>query len=445
MKTEEFFEAVYQCRLSDLDTFNHIQNITGDYDEDKLNLLCNDFDFYLFMKTEEVYNFTIEEIENKIEEFHKDGIKIPKLSDRNFLLTYVSEYFKTPENKKLIKERTPEQKANLNKFLKDWEQSKKNIIDTQRLMDFHEVELFSLYKLRNLLVDLKRKHTSAVYKFDDKLQAKNENSEATNTSISPQLYQWILNNPELAEKFYPDERKTVSEWLNESPGYIKANYIQSMPKHFQRWRKNIDKSELKSVKEKKIEKYLKHIEMISYWYGYRESEFVSKNGIEFEAFKSVENELDEMREYLISIQTSKLEDKSIFQNVDSKHINWLKSDESLEQFIEALKEQNLIKAKETEAIIKEHFEAQIEQNTEPEPIQWLESIALLTYMIEQLNKRIDQYINPENLWHDTAPHFSVNGKTPKNLRQTSNRFKQNKTGKPKNYKTIDSIIKSLSA
>ncbi|MFH5885271.1 hypothetical protein ACG2F4_13240 [Halalkalibaculum sp. DA3122] len=135
------------------------------------------------------------------------------------------------------------------------------------------------------------------------------------------------------------------------------------------------------------------------------------------------------------------------ETLNQNHINWLKSDDSLEQFIEALIKQKLIEERESEDIIKDHFEPVREQIIEPEPIEWLNTQALLAYMIDELN---ENHIQTNNIWKDTAPHFSVNGQTPKNLRQSAKGYRDNETGrnggligKPKNHQLIDNILQNL--
>jgi len=123
-------------------------------------------------------------------------------------------------------------------------------------------------------------------------------------------------------------------------------------------------------------------------------------------------------------------------------IHWLNGEKSLRQFIDSLKSAGLIENRETDEIIKEHFDVDGKKptNKEPQPIIWLESLSLLAYMIEALDRK---YIKPDNIWSDTMPHFLKNGQTPENMRQTANRYKDNKTGKPKGYQIIDDIFGKL--
>lgn len=139
-----------------------------------------------------------------------------------------------------------------------------------------------------------------------------------------------------------------------------------------------------------------------------------------------------------------------FKGESSNYIKWhSRNDDSLEQFIKALLEQNLIKEREIEAIIKDHFEPVRDQNREPEPIEWLNTKTLLAYMIDQLD---ETFIQTTNIWKDTAPHFSKNGKKLNNriLNSSANNYKDNQigrnggwSGKPKNHQIIDDILQHL--
>jgi hypothetical protein len=132
------------------------------------------------------------------------------------------------------------------------------------------------------------------------------------------------------------------------------------------------------------------------------------------------------------------------QIANSQHINWLESDESLEQFINALQKKNLIETRETEAIINNHFKPVREQNKEPVPIAWIYKYKnLLAYLIRELHN--NRFIVCRNIWQETEPHFSIDGEIVKGLRQCEDQYvHRNNTGKPTNNKLIDNIIKSLS-
>lgn len=171
MKVNEFFDEVYSGHLSDVDIYNAIEKLTDGYDKTKLNLLCRDFDFYSYMKKEEFLgSFSHEEIEKKMHELEKAGKKVPMISESNRIPLSVSHYFKIPEHKKIKKEKdwTYEELKELDKFFSEMVKTQKVTIDVERLMDPYGFEFFLLHRLKSLLVDLKRKHTDAVYRFDDK-------------------------------------------------------------------------------------------------------------------------------------------------------------------------------------------------------------------------------------------------------------------------------------
>lgn len=121
-----------------------------------------------------------------------------------------------------------------------------------------------------------------------------------------------------------------------------------------------------------------------------------------------------------------------------KPIYWKKSVETLRHFLDSLKSNGLIENRDTDDIIQEHFFVDGGINTkESQPIKWMSTLSLLAYMIESLDRK---YIQPDNLWHDIMPHFSKSGQTPQNMRQTANRYKNNKSGKPKAYQIIDDLL-----
>ena len=169
MKAWDFFNEVYEGYLSEFDMLNMVEDMTDHFDPVKLNLLCEEFDFYLFMKVEEFLgSFSHEEIENKMHEIQRAGKKVPILSDRvHNKPIHISDFFERKKTDFKKKSLTDEQKKKREEFLLDFEENKKIILDTEKLFDPHGIEFFSLYRLRNILVDLKIKHTDSIYKFED--------------------------------------------------------------------------------------------------------------------------------------------------------------------------------------------------------------------------------------------------------------------------------------
>lgn len=497
-QTNKFFEFVRNGSLSDLDVYSQIQALTNNFDEAKLNLLCKDFDFYLFMAKEDwLASFSNEEIEERIEELHEQNNKIPTLNDRDFSPTYVDEYFETPEHKKIpqLKERTKEQEEEFKKIRSEWENKKETILDVENLMDPHGIEFYSIHKLRNLLVDLKREHTSALYKFDDEPVRNNHDMQSKNNLSQSRkgISFTVLDRIVYLTNYYQHADKSVIE-------IILNRNITDFSKLSNQFQNELKKNIVLSESEVSLKRLIKHylfelneafggnkINNLNQWgnvpnthndkfrqYNFKKGtkgEFIEadkfenyciakfdllnliieqlqisilKTGLSLEnIFKEMKNSYPVKDEFIQHFELFEIVRDEIAQTHEVEpvqYINWLKSDESRKQFIEALKEYNLIKSRETETIIKDHFEPNIEQNIKPEPIEWVETISLLTYTIESLDQL---YIKPKNIWSDTAPHFSIDGKTPGNLRQTANRFKQNNSGKPKNFRIIDNIIQNL--
>ena len=131
-------------------------------------------------------------------------------------------------------------------------------------------------------------------------------------------------------------------------------------------------------------------------------------------------------------------------NFSNQHIKWRKGDDSLEQFIEALQEHGLIKSKEVEAIIKDHFKPVREKNNKPEPIEWIYPYKnLLAYLIRELHN--NRYIACKNIWQETESHFSIDGEIVEGLRKSEDQYaNRSKTGKPSSHEIVDEIINNLS-
>lgn len=141
-----------------------------------------------------------------------------------------------------------------------------------------------------------------------------------------------------------------------------------------------------------------------------------------------------------------MNDRATYKNdskIKLKPIYWLKSSESLRKFVDEIKKAKMIQDYETDDIIEAHFSIENDMPIYcPKPINWLSSISLLAYMIERLDKK---FIKPDNLWGDIVPHFSKDGKLPQNMRQTANRYKNNKERKPKDFELVDDIMHRISA
>ena len=129
-------------------------------------------------------------------------------------------------------------------------------------------------------------------------------------------------------------------------------------------------------------------------------------------------------------------------------IKWLKSEEALRQLIESLKENGLIQSRETDDIIQ-HFEVSGRETKQAQlaPINWIGTARLLVYLIEKMSEiRSNKIISVNDIWKDTIySHFLINGDIPKkHMRQSANKYKSNKSGKPHNAEVIESILNALS-
>jgi hypothetical protein len=509
MKTEEFFDLVKTGRISDLDVYNYVQEMTDNFDEIKLNLLCDDFDFYFFMAEEEFLgSFTRQEIEDKIKEYGEQDRKIPMLSDKVYKPTQVSDFFEYTGNEfiQVPKEKTPEQKARLEKDMKEWEQDKKNILDVKKLFDPHGIEFFTLYKLRNLLVDLKREHTSATYKFDDELpkskkvsqtdinsdESINRNKKGIDFSVLHRiiyLTDYYHHSDKLAidelldreitdfwelEKQFDSElqrnivltqsdsslKKLIKHYLFELNDLFEAHYFNDEPfgytlinnNYNERFRKyhfkikqdegykKADKHEnYIMARDSLLEIILNQLEVIILKTGLSLNDLFDEMKVSFpvqDTFIQRFNAFDIVRNDI-----KKQDNKELYQ-----YINWLKSDKSLKQFIETIKEQNLIESRKTEAIINNHFKPHREQNKEPEPIKWLNNQNLLVYLFRKLYKKY--LINPAGKkWQLVSKHFiKENGEQYKVRSLTVEAGKQKDGVLPANgINTIDKIIDRLIA
>lgn len=388
MKTQEFFDAVYKGEMFDSDIYKHIEDITDGFNSEKLQRLCDDFDLYLVKKfnedNESAISLLVKKKAGEIseEEYNK------RVEKRNKPILFIDDFFSDRTQSSIEK--------------------RKRLLNYNNFFDDIDVNEINLTRLRNIFIDLKKEHIikSTEYDFDE----------------INEIFTTPKGEPKFACLNYWESKQTESS-------YSKSEFINKLLQSYRLYDEQL------KFKEKHLP-FDSHIPLEN-----GDNLFNEKPGIYLSR-----KELSQLLKHLNSLyqkwfpNNPKFISKSNFYR-NKNSINWLKADDTLEQFIEALKEHNLIEAKETEAIIKDHFKPAKEQNKKPEPINWLETNSLLAYMIESLDQ---QYIKPTNLWSDTVSHFSVNGQTPQNMKQTANRYKQNKSGKPKNYQIIDSIIQSLS-
>lgn len=489
MKVEDFFDEVYYGHLPDIDIYNTLEKLTDGYDEIKLNLLCKDFDFYCFMKQEEFLgSFSHEEIEKKMHEIENEGKKIPVVSDKNRSPLSVSAYFKLPEHKKIKKEEdwTDEGIKRLDKFFSDMRENQKITLDVEKLMDPHGVEFLSLHRLKNLLVDLKRKHTESIYKFEDETNdsfnpfQKNFKSEKSETfkffeSVSAgELSKLDIQNrvQRLTDNYDSDKLKTLCSEFDE---YIfvkyenwRASYSES---YFKKKISKLKSDQIPIRGDNRNKHYLPFVKdfFLKTRFGkpISDAEFEKHMDEIFGAERSNSDVIDDnvlLGGFYYATQSRSLRDlRDILIKLKRKHtdavyrfddkepqvnniqpIHWLAGEESLRLFLQSIKKAELIDNRETNNIIQEHFyvDGKKPTNKNSQPINWLKSKVLLAYLIEELSTKPNMnepFIEPDKKWQLTELHFTVKGKGIG--RSLVNDIKQSRY--PNGCEEIDSILKSL--
>jgi hypothetical protein len=384
MKTQEFFEAVYKGELFDSDIYNHIEKITDGFNPEKLQRLCDDFDLYLVKKFNEDHESAISLLVKKKDGEISEEEYCQKIKLRNKPILFIDDFF-SDRSQSNIDEKT-------NK-LSDYTESLDDI-------DLNEINLTTL---RNILIDLKKKHiinNLHFTKFDD-IPTKNLKK---------------IVRKEIHKDF---EKISFGEYSN------------SKQHEF------IDKKANGNIE--KLEGLISDIESykcILKFFG--TDEITDRN------FENLDYFISKVRSRIDKLDKAKSVDTNNSE-LNSNHINWLKSDESREQFIEALKEHDLIESRDTKAIIKDHFKPVREQNRESEPIIWLDNQNVLVYLFRNLYRK-PYFINPEGKkWELVSEHFiKKSGEQFKVRSLTVEAGKQKEGVLPANgTTTIDKIVDRL--
>lgn len=168
-ETFRFFELVSSGELPKLDIQNKVQDLTSNYNEDKLKLLTEEFDRYIFVKYENWRSaFTQDYIEQLINKSFKEERPLPKRGEKKYKhhWLFVRDFFlRTRFGKPISDEEFENQMDEL--FGADRKNS--DVIDDNVLLGgfYYATQSRSLLNLRDILIELNRKHTDAVYKFDD--------------------------------------------------------------------------------------------------------------------------------------------------------------------------------------------------------------------------------------------------------------------------------------
>lgn len=494
MKAWDFFDSAYYEYQSKFDLLNTVEEITDGFDEVKLNMLCDEFDYYCFMKHEEWSgSFEVGEVEEAMHKLEREGEKLPMDIDSVRPPLSVNHYFKQPKIKGVFKSEedlTEKQKKDRDQILKElWEQRLKTI-DFDKLMDPHNVEFSGLYRLRNILIDLKRKHTDAVYKFEDQQKdsfnpfSKNFNSdksdtfkffEAVNTG---ELSKLDIQNKiqELTDNYDDDKLNLLSEEFDE---YIFVKYenwrssftMQDIEERIERYNEDGIKIPLKDDEKNRCkllyvkdfflktrfgkpisdEEYEKHMNEL--FGDERKKHDVIDDNVLLGGFyfRTESRSLMNLRDILVKLKRKHTSyvyryDDTKVQTNSIQPLHWLKGEESLSLFIEELKSAGLIENRETEEIIQEHFRVEDKLPIkEPQPIKWLINIKYLAYLIDRLG---DQFlINIKDSKHQlTASHFVNKQGNSLNVNSLSSLLSQlinHSSSKDKKLSSIEDIIQKV--
>jgi len=238
--------------------------------------------------------------------------------------------------------------------------------------------------------------------------------------------EWVSNNPEMAEKEYPEMVGALKEMIRETPPYMTATIIERLPNHFAKWNTDI-KNCLEATRVKKINTYLELIDLVL-------NKIVFSSDIENNAVNKIKPELLEMESYLKGLLT-----KPKKQQKKTSYL-WLNNPEKelLELYKLLNKDYNLIASETTFNQFKGVFTGQPIESINP--IKWIASKSLNAYFIEQLiNKnKLSKVINTD-IW-EISKYCFYNGT---NFSQLIDNYNNSKTGKPKNYNLIDDLLNAL--
>lgn len=104
-----------------------------------------------------------------------------------------------------------------------------------------------------------------------------------------ELVEWIILNPELAKRYYPELMQGLTERIKNSEPFLTAIIIQKLPDHFPKWK--TDAEQYFGIKRTKtIQGYIKLINTVLTEYEY-------PTEIEQKAVESVKAELTEQLKY----------------------------------------------------------------------------------------------------------------------------------------------------
>lgn len=202
----DFFWEIHEGYVSDFAVYKRVQELTEGFNPTKIQLLCQEFDFYFFYVLDEwECKFTQEEVDKKIEELESKGETIPLLGDDKLGSLGVNYFFKSKRVLKR-KELTQEEKEEHEKRLKDMFSNISKRVCIRKLMDPYALVFGSAYKLRNLLVELKIKYTDSELKpqFEEYFKVSDSISKEKSVDLIP--IHWLKSNESL--RAFINELKT---------------------------------------------------------------------------------------------------------------------------------------------------------------------------------------------------------------------------------------------
>lgn len=183
-----FFWDVHSKNLSDLEIYSRVKEITDGFEPNKINLLCKDFDIFFHWEMDLwLGEFSQEEIQNKINEYEEAGKELPRMGMGDQGGMGISDYFKSDRIIQKKKQLTEDQKKLQEERIKEMAEGIKTMLNVRKLMDPLGFEFYSLYQLRNLLIQLKAEHTSAELrpKFHSKFDSSNSKQKSLESYNKP--------------------------------------------------------------------------------------------------------------------------------------------------------------------------------------------------------------------------------------------------------------------
>lgn len=162
---QDFFDKVKEGDLTQLEIYNQVQKFTDNFDLTKLEILFQDFGFYLFIEKEErLGECTDEQIQKALRELHERGKPVPYKKQLDI--------------------------PTLNNMRKKGEPDK--VLDTEALL--YPFDFFTCYQFEKFLIEeIKKRRTKTA----DTVPVTAQNKKANNTA-APQSFDNLLTKQKAA-------------------------------------------------------------------------------------------------------------------------------------------------------------------------------------------------------------------------------------------------------